>query len=287
MMRTPYPLAQAALILGFVGLSAPAMAQMYPGEGITVDPGAAGIQGPLLQPGEPYPGTSETPPAVRGGTSTHRRHHHHTTAAASPTVSTAAAPTDAATQIPDQSATPSPDSAPPVKHSRHHKTDVAAQSPDSGSATSGSLSGTIPFTFGEDSTTPPASSSPAHAQDKAAPAAKNGGNMEAGLAKRGAILFAPDATNPTPAQFDGIKLLAGDLNSAIEAGATRIQLEAYGGARGDKSSDARRLSLKRALAIRQLLIDNGVPSNRIDVRAMGGATDQGEADRVDVYVRTS
>ena len=92
-------------------------------------------------------------------------------------------------------------------------------------------------------------------------------------------------SDPSPAQFKGVKLLAGDLSSALEAGASRIQLEAYGGAPGDKSSDARRLSLKRALAVRQLLIDNGVPSNRIDVRAMGGVDDKGPADRVDVFVR--
>ena len=59
----------------------------------------------------------------------------------------------------------------------------------------------------------------------------------------------------------------------------------YGGAPGDKGSDARRLSLKRALAIRQVLIDNGVPSTKIDVRAMGGIDDHGNTDRVDVFVR--
>lgn len=109
--------------------------------------------------------------------------------------------------------------------------------------------------------------------------------LPSGLTKRGAILFVHAATDPQPSQLDGIRLLAGDLNSAIEAGATRIQLEAFGGAPGDKSSDARRISLKRALAIRQILIDNGVPSNRIDVRAMGGITDDGNPDRVDIYIR--
>jgi len=69
--------------------------------------------------------------------------------------------------------------------------------------------------------------------------------------------------------------------------AARIQIQAYGGNRGDKSSDARRLSLKRALAIRQVLIDDGVPAERIDVRAMGGADDSGPADRVDVTSRFS
>ena len=82
-----------------------------------------------------------------------------------------------------------------------------------------------------------------------------------------------------------MKQLAGDLNSALDAGARKIQLDAYGGAPGDKSSDARRVSLHRALVIRQLLIDDGVPASRIDVRAMGGIDDNGNADRVDVYVR--
>ena len=67
---------------------------------------------------------------------------------------------------------------------------------------------------------------------------------------------------------------------------SRIQLLAYGGDKGDKGSDARRLSLKRALAIRQVLIDDGVPSERIDVRAMGGADDGGPADRVDVFIKS-
>ena len=66
---------------------------------------------------------------------------------------------------------------------------------------------------------------------------------------------------------------------------SRIELQAFGGAKGDKGSDARRLSLKRALSIRQVLIDDGVSPDRIDVRAMGGSDDTGPADRVDVYVR--
>jgi outer membrane protein OmpA-like peptidoglycan-associated protein len=45
------------------------------------------------------------------------------------------------------------------------------------------------------------------------------------------------------------------------------------------------MSLKRALAIRQVLIDDGVPSERIDVRAMGGVDDDGPTDRVDVYTK--
>ncbi len=156
----------------------------------------------------------------------------------------------------------------------------------------------IPFNFGEDVAPPPTdigaappaappslktASLPPHAG--APTRASVSGNEHAGLTKRGAVMFEKGATDPSPAQFSGVKLLAGDLTTALESGASRIQLEAYGGAPGDKSSDARRLSLKRALAVRQLLIDNGVPSNRIDVRAMGGVDDKGPTDRVDVFVR--
>jgi outer membrane protein OmpA-like peptidoglycan-associated protein len=128
---------------------------------------------------------------------------------------------------------------------------------------------------------PPHEATPGHATSPHAAT----GESRVALTKHGDVLFEKGVSDPSPAQFKGVKLLAGDLSSALEAGASRIQLEAYGGAPGDKSSDARRLSLKRALAVRQLLIDNGVPSNRIDVRAMGGVDDKGAADRVDVFVR--
>ena len=98
------------------------------------------------------------------------------------------------------------------------------------------------------------------------------------------IAFAPGAEEPAPAVLDTVKAMSADLNNALSNGSARIQLEAYGGKQGDKGSDARRLSLKRALIIRQLLIDDGIPSERIDVRAMGGASD-GALDRVDIFVR--
>lgn len=106
-----------------------------------------------------------------------------------------------------------------------------------------------------------------------------------GLSKRSVILFAPQAADPAESALGAIKFLAGDLNAAMNTASARIQIQAYGGNRGDKGSDARRLSLKRALAVRQVLIDDGVPAERIDVRAMGGVDDKGPADRVDVYVK--
>jgi outer membrane protein OmpA-like peptidoglycan-associated protein len=106
-----------------------------------------------------------------------------------------------------------------------------------------------------------------------------------GLTKRSVILFAAGASDPAQSALGSIKFLAGDLNASMVGAGSRIQLLAYGGDKGDKGSDARRLSLKRALAIRQVLIDDGVPSERIDVQAAGGVDDSGPADRVDVYIK--
>ena len=100
------------------------------------------------------------------------------------------------------------------------------------------------------------------------------------------ITFAPGASDPSNAAVSAVRTLAGSLNSALAIGSARVQLLAYAGAKGEKTSDTRRLSLRRALIVRQLLIDDGVPSERIDVRALGGADDDGPLDRVDVYLKS-
>jgi outer membrane protein OmpA-like peptidoglycan-associated protein len=118
---------------------------------------------------------------------------------------------------------------------------------------------------------------------KTAPAGPTNGNEN--LTKRSVILFAKDAPDPAKSALGALKFLAGDLNAAMVSPNARVELQAFGGAKGDKGSDAHRLSLKRALAIRQVLIDDGVAPDRIDVRAMGGVDDTGPADRVDVFVK--
>ncbi|NIY75945.1 OmpA family protein [Thalassospira sp. HF15] len=62
----------------------------------------------------------------------------------------------------------------------------------------------------------------------------------------------------------------------------RIQLQAYAAGDGSNASKARRLSLSRALQVRSYLIDRGVRSTRIDVRALGANVPSGPADRVDI-----
>ncbi len=64
----------------------------------------------------------------------------------------------------------------------------------------------------------------------------------------------------------------------------RLQLLAYAGDADMPSSSARRLSLSRALAVRSLLIEGGVRSTRIDVRALGNKASDSNTERVDITV---
>jgi len=129
----------------------------------------------------------------------------------------------------------------------------------------------------------PKTASLAPPPQKTAPAGPSTGNES--LTKRSVILFAKDAPDPAKNALGALKFLAGDLNAAMTSPGARVELEAFGGSKGDKGSDARRLSLKRALSIRQVLIEAGVSADRIDVHANGGVDDTGPADRVDVYVK--
>ncbi len=74
--------------------------------------------------------------------------------------------------------------------------------------------------------------------------------------------------------------------ATLGANERRIQLKAFATGASDRPSAARRESLSRALAVRSYLIENGVRSTRIDVRALGEPTDGGPNDRVDVILLT-
>jgi outer membrane protein OmpA-like peptidoglycan-associated protein len=238
--------------------------------------GAAFAQtGPLLQPGEPYPDSTPEP--------IHLHPPLHKPAEKKPRSTSQTAKEDNST---DNATAPQIDLIHPPRH--HHTASVASTAP----ATNEPV--TVPFSLdGAGRTLPPAGaqskgttrSPSAGGPIRQASIAPSAAVDRPNLKKRGAILFERGASSPSPAQYRGVKVLADSLNSALEKGAAAIQLEAYGGAPGDKSSDARRLSLRRALAVRQLLIDDGVPSARIDVRAMGGADDKDTPDRVDVFIR--
>jgi outer membrane protein OmpA-like peptidoglycan-associated protein len=98
----------------------------------------------------------------------------------------------------------------------------------------------------------------------------------------GRILFAGgcfDLSGDAKTELDGLaKRLAGD-------GRLYLQLVAYAGGTGD--SEARRLSLSRALAARSYLLDHGVDGKQVDVRPLGNRSEPGlPPDRVDCVVVT-
>jgi outer membrane protein OmpA-like peptidoglycan-associated protein len=62
----------------------------------------------------------------------------------------------------------------------------------------------------------------------------------------------------------------------------RVQLMAYAAAKDLSAPKARRISLSRALEVRSFLIDKGVRSTQIDVRALGNKTGETPSNRVDV-----
>lgn len=62
----------------------------------------------------------------------------------------------------------------------------------------------------------------------------------------------------------------------------RVTLKGYAGAPGSQSSNDRRLSLRRVLAVREAILAGGINPERLEVRALGGANDAGPQDRVDI-----
>ena len=96
-----------------------------------------------------------------------------------------------------------------------------------------------------------------------------------------AVVFPAESSNlaePSKAALDAVAQRM-DQDESL-----RLQLLAYAGGNDETASRARRLSLSRALAVRSYLIDRGVRSTRIDVRALGNRSEGGSPDRVDVIV---
>jgi outer membrane protein OmpA-like peptidoglycan-associated protein len=93
------------------------------------------------------------------------------------------------------------------------------------------------------------------------------------------ILFLPDSadlsTTIRPALDGLLKLVQSQPDS-------RILITAHAAGTPETASQARRLSLNRALTLRSFLAEKGVSTARVDVRALGGQVADGPADRVDV-----
>jgi outer membrane protein OmpA-like peptidoglycan-associated protein len=91
------------------------------------------------------------------------------------------------------------------------------------------------------------------------------------------LLFQPDS--------DQINLQAttalDDVIDLVRNKGVRIQLMAYAGREEASESEMRRLSLKRAIAVRGYLMSRGIEGTRIDVRPNGVAPDNPK-ERVDI-----
>jgi len=99
-----------------------------------------------------------------------------------------------------------------------------------------------------------------------------------------AVKFGPGATELPPGPQPALDAVAARL---LGNDNLRVQVIAHATGGADDSMEARRVSLARAVAVRAYLIDKGVRSLRIDVRALGNRADDGPAaDQVDLMVVT-
>jgi len=295
-----------AFLLLTAALTASAAAQSYPGDDVTVNSAASG-RTYLLYPGGQY--GRMVPRLLQPGEKPHQVIHLHMPVHPARVASVTPKPAHVAS-LPTVDSTPPPapvrKTAKPVKQAAV-TTDSTALPEDSAarlvgvgpapraatkpapaaasvppSQTAGATA--VPFSLGG----PAAQIAPAPTRTASTtppPRTTPSGAAAAGLRKQTMIPFAAGASSPAAGDVTAIHTLAASLSAALSSGNGRVQLDSYGGPRGDKSSDSRRLSLKRALVVRELLIEDGIPSEKIDVRALGGADDGGEADRVDIFLR--
>jgi outer membrane protein OmpA-like peptidoglycan-associated protein len=276
-MRFSHAIALAGLCLAATS-AVPAMAQ-YAGQDVSVNP-APGGRGVLLYPGGQY--TRSVPALLQPGENPNAPIQlHMPTRRRAPALARAEAPAVAAQPKPvRQAAAPAPEDSSSGYHSDYP--DVPTPPPAKPAPVEKPVQ--KPAAKPAPEKTKIARAEPAPSASAPPPVSPDV-PLTPGLTKKSVILFAAAATDPSQSALGAIKFLAQELNKDLTGPSSRIQLQAFGGTPGDKGSDARRLSLKRALAIRQVLIDDGVPADRIDVHAGGGADDSGPTDRVDVYVK--
>lgn len=66
----------------------------------------------------------------------------------------------------------------------------------------------------------------------------------------------------------------------------RLEIKAFANQIDDNQSGARRISLARALSVREFLISKGIDADRMDLRALGDQNPQGEDNRVDINLKS-
>lgn len=97
------------------------------------------------------------------------------------------------------------------------------------------------------------------------------------------VLFDPNSSQLSEAGKQALQKFA----SGALGGNGRIELRAFAGGNDEQATQARRLSLARALAVRSFLTQQGFATTRVDVRALGNQGAGGNADRVDLQIINS
>lgn len=137
------------------------------------------------------------------------------------------------------------------------------------------------------------------AQQAATGTAADTGSTVSTAATSGQVIEA----TPAPTQVDGQLRIAFPMGSAGLSDTARseldglvqkmtadqnmrIELTAYATGTPETATEARRMSLSRALTVRSYLIKQGVSRTRMDVRALGNNVQNGPPDRVDILPKT-
>jgi outer membrane protein OmpA-like peptidoglycan-associated protein len=174
-------------------------------------------------------------------------------------------------------ATPTPTTPAESTPAETETAEATPETPAAASAATSATTGTETQPEGEQQAavapeTPPA----APAEGTTPPAAEGAGALPAGAVR---IVYASDAGEVPADSSAQLDTIAQDMLANQDK---RIQVLSYAAGSPDNENKARRKSLERGLAIRSYLMKAGVPSTRIDVRALGNKTEGGPADRVDI-----
>ena len=175
---------------------------------------------------------------------------------------------------------PQPEATAPVKQAAEQPavpgdTQTAETPPETPPAGSTATS-TQPETPAEPEGQQQAAVTPAAPAAGTTPPAEGGGALPTGATR---ILYTGETDDVPAASTAELDTIAQDLLANQDK---RIQVMSYAAGTEETESKARRKSLARGLAIRSYLIKAGVPSTRIDVRALGNKAEGGPADRVDI-----
>ncbi len=168
------------------------------------------------------------------------------------------------------------------------KSSAAVAPPDQPTVASPSSAPPLPVANETDGNLPPPvipAQPSASAERNATPTGQTVANNAPALPDMGSmqfrLLFEPDSPALTLESAERLVSLA----AALQENAVRLELHAYAGSPDSLSSDNRRLSLKRALAVRGYLVDHAVDARRMDLHAEGSAPDGDPPDRVDIRLK--